>query len=73
MHIKVRARTGAKNEEVKKVSGDHFEVCVREKPKGNMANRRIIELIARQLGVSAAKVRIIKGHRGPSKTLSILN
>ena len=71
MYIKVRAKTGAKNESVHRVSAEHFEISVREKPKNNLANHRTIALIAAELGVAPAKIRIVKGHRSPSKTLSI--
>ena len=71
MHIRVRVKTGAKNESVQKISDARFEVSVREKPENNLANRRVIALIAEQLGVPAAKVRLIKGHHHPSKILSV--
>ena len=71
MLIKVRVKTGAKNENVRKIADDHFEISVREKPKNNLANRRVIALISEQLGVPAAKVRLIKGHHHPSKILSV--
>ncbi len=71
MLIKVRVTTGAKNEKVKKVADDHFEISVREKPENNAANHRIIALVAMALRVPIKAVRIIKGHRSPSKILSI--
>ena len=71
MHIKVRVKTGAKNESVRKISDVHFEVAVREKPENNAANARVIGLIAAKLGVPASKIRIIKGHHIPSKILSV--
>lgn len=71
MHIKVRVKTGAKNESVRKASDIHFEISVREKPENNLANRRVIALVAMHLGVPAVKVRIIKGHHQPSKMLSV--
>lgn len=71
MLIKVRVKTGAKRESLKKV-GDRYEVAVREKPERNAANARVLALMAAELGVSQKKLRIIKGHHSPSKTLSIL-
>lgn len=71
MHIKVRVKTGAKNENIKKVSDDHYEISVREKPEANMANKRVLALIAVALKIPAARIRITKGHRSPSKILSI--
>jgi uncharacterized protein YggU (UPF0235/DUF167 family) len=73
MLIKVRVKTGAKNESLEKVADDHFKITVREKPQGNMANRRIVELVADALIIPHARVRIVKGHHSPSKTLEIFN
>lgn len=50
---------------------DHFEVSVRELAERNLANRRIIELVARRFKLPVGKVRIISGHHSPSKILSV--
>lgn len=71
MYIKVRIKTGSKREIIKKISEDHFEVSVREKAERNLANTRVREIIAEELGLSIRKVRIIKGHHSPSKILSV--
>lgn len=71
MHIKVRVKTGAKNESVRSVSGSEFEISVREKPEQNAANRRVVELLALTLHIPATKLHIVKGHRKPSKILSV--
>jgi uncharacterized protein YggU (UPF0235/DUF167 family) len=71
MLIKVRARTGAKNESLRK-AGDRYEIAVREKPERNAANARILALLAAELGAPLKKLRIVKGHRSPSKTVALL-
>ncbi len=71
MHIKVRVKTGAKNELIKKVSDDHYEIAVREKPEANMANKRVLALMSRALKVPVARIRMIKGHHSPSKILTV--
>jgi uncharacterized protein YggU (UPF0235/DUF167 family) len=71
MLIKVRARTGAKNESLRK-AGDRYEIAVRKKPERNAANARILTLLAAELGVPLKKLRIIKGHRSPSKTIQLM-
>jgi uncharacterized protein YggU (UPF0235/DUF167 family) len=73
MHIKVRVKTGAKNESVKKISGDHYELSVREKPEANMANKRVLVLMARTLKIPVERIRITKGHHSPSKILTYLD
>jgi uncharacterized protein YggU (UPF0235/DUF167 family) len=71
MYIKVRVIAGAKKEKFKQVSGTHVEISVKEKAEQNLANRRIIELIASYFKLPAKQIRIISGHRSPSKILSL--
>jgi uncharacterized protein YggU (UPF0235/DUF167 family) len=71
MYVKVVVRTGARKESLTAVSSDHFEISVREKPLQNLANRRVLALIAAHFKISASKVRIINGHHSPSKLLAI--
>lgn len=62
---------GAKKESWKKKSEDHFEVSVKEKAERNMANTRVLELVAEYFKIPVNKVRIVNGHRHPSKLLII--
>jgi uncharacterized protein YggU (UPF0235/DUF167 family) len=57
MDITVRAKTGAEKEIVRKVSDDRFEISisVREKPENNLANHRVVALVAIVFGVPASK------------------
>lgn len=69
IHVKVSA--GAGEESFRKKTEDHFEVSVKEKTERNMANTRVIELVAKHFKVPVSKVRIINGHHHPSKLLII--
>ena len=69
IHVKVIA--GAKKESFVKKTKDHFNISVKEKAEHNMANKRVIELVAEYFKVPVSKVRIINGHRHPSKLLVI--
>lgn len=82
MHIKVRVKTGAKNESIRQIVLPNqstevqppylsYEISVREKPEANMANKRILALIARALKLPAARIRITKGHHSPSKIITV--
>ena len=71
MYVKVRVTAGAKKELFVVKSPDTVHIAVKEKAEHNMANRRVIELVAAQWKVSKGKVRIISGHHSPSKILSI--
>jgi len=69
IHVKVTA--GAGKESLKQKSEDHFEISVREKAERNMANARVLELVAEHFKVPKNKVRIVNGHRSPSKLLVV--
>jgi len=71
MHIKVKVSTDQNKEKIEKISEDRFECFVKEKPENNMANKRLIELLAQYFGITENKVRIVKGHHSPSKIFSI--
>lgn len=70
-YIHVRVIAGAKKESFIEKSADHFEVSVKEKAERNMANTRVLELIANYFKIPANKVRIANGHRHPSKLLVV--
>ncbi|MFZ2149587.1 MAG: DUF167 family protein [Minisyncoccia bacterium] len=77
IHVKVTA--GARKEWIKPVrskasgqeSEDHFDVAVRQKAERNMANTRVVELVAEYFSTPVSNVRIVNGHRHPSKLLLI--
>lgn len=69
IHVKVIA--GVKKENFSQKNEDYFEVSVREKAERNMANTRVLEIIAERLEVPLNKVRIVNGHHSPSKLLVV--
>ncbi len=71
MYIHVRVTAGAKKEQLRKTKKDHFEAVVTEKAERNMANRKVIALIACHYKVSIGKVRIVTGHHAPSKIVAV--
>jgi uncharacterized protein YggU (UPF0235/DUF167 family) len=62
---------GAKKESLKQKSEDYFEVSVKEKAEHNLANKRVLELFSLHFKIPISKVRIINGHRSPSKLLVV--
>ena len=69
IHVKVTA--SAKKESFVQKSEDHFEISVREKAQRNLANARVLELVADHFKIPLNKVRIVNGHRHPSKLIII--
>ena len=71
MYIHIKVTAGARKESFKKKSEDHFEISVKEKAERNMANTRVLELVAKYFKVPLKKVRIVNGHRHPSKLIVV--
>jgi uncharacterized protein YggU (UPF0235/DUF167 family) len=71
MYVKVRVIAGSKKEEVTLEKPGYFKIFVREKAKQNLANKRIVEIVAREHHIKPSQVRIISGHHSPSKLLSV--
>ena len=69
--MKVRVEAGAKRELVQRL-GTGFILSVKEPAERNLANTRARELLARELRVPLAAVRLIAGQRRPQKTFEIL-
>ena len=70
-YIHAKITTGARKELWKKKSEDHFEISVKEKAERNLANIRVLEFVAEYFKVPPNKVRIINGHRHPSKLIVV--
>ena len=71
MYVHVTVTAGAKKETVKKLKDAHLTISVREPALRNMANKRVLELVAGYFGLSKGKARIVSGHHSPSKIVRI--
>ncbi len=71
MYIHVKVKAGAKRELFFEISKDHFSASVREAAERNMANKKVLELVAGHFKIPVAKIKMISGHHSPSKILSI--
>ncbi len=71
MYVKVRVQAGAKKEKIEIVSEKRLKISVKEPAEQNLANKRVIELVAQHFKIPKARVRIKSGHHSPSKILSV--
>lgn len=71
MYIRVRVTADAKKETLKQISEDSFVASVKMPAEQNLANKRVLELVATHFGVEPKQIRIISGHHSPGKILSI--
>ncbi|MCD6454604.1 MAG: DUF167 domain-containing protein [Candidatus Aminicenantes bacterium] len=70
MKIRVKVHPRAKKEKV--IEGeDLWEIWVNEPPEGGKANKRVIELLAKKLGISKSRIEIITGHKSRQKILEV--
>lgn len=61
----------ARLEKVEKIKENHFAVSVKVPAKRNLANARVMELMAEEFKIARRKVRLVSGHHSPSKIISI--
>lgn len=73
MHVKISVEAGAKKERVSAHKDGSYTIAVREPAERNMANRRVLELIAQEKRMSGKKVRLVSGHHKPQKIIHITN
>jgi uncharacterized protein YggU (UPF0235/DUF167 family) len=71
MYIKAKVKAHAKKEVFEENPNGSFSIEVKEKPENNSANERVIELVAENFNVRPSDVKIVNGHRKPSKLISI--
>lgn len=71
MYVRVHAMPGAKKERILQKGEAEFEVSVREPAERNLANHRVREMIADVYGVNPRTVRLISGHRSPTKIFDV--
>jgi len=71
MYIRVKVLAGVKKELVKELGENRLEIHVKEPAEANLANKRVLEIVAERLGVSIKKIKIINGHHHSVKLLSV--
>ena len=69
--IEVQVQTKSSRDEIFGLQNGRFKVKVAAPPVDGKANERLIELIARALGVSKSSVKIVKGETSRIKILKI--
>ncbi|MDP4020588.1 MAG: DUF167 domain-containing protein [Candidatus Adlerbacteria bacterium] len=71
MQIRVRVMAGAKKEGIEALPNNRLKIAVKQKAAQGAANARVVALVAAHFKVPAKKVRIIRGHKTPSKILEV--
>lgn len=71
MYVSVRVIANSKEESVEELKEGRLRVRVKEPAKQNLANHRVLTLVAKHFKLPSAKVRLISGHHTPSKLFSL--
>ncbi len=72
LKVRVKAVPGASRDSFAGMLGDRVKVRISAPPEGGKANRAIIKLFAKSLGIKAAQVSIISGATNPEKIIEII-
>lgn len=71
MYVRVRAVPGARKEQILEVDDKELVIHVKEPAQRNMANKRIMQIIAERFYVPVRAVHQLSGFRSPTKVFSI--
>lgn len=77
MYIRLKVTANAKRESVKKITDDHYDISVKEPAEQNRANKRVLEIMRRELASSGKPsgsgpvIRLVSGHHSPSKIIAV--
>lgn len=69
--IKVKAFPDAKKEFFQEIAPYQVRIFVREPAKNNLANKKVLELIASFYNIPRNNLRMVSGHRSNHKTVII--
>jgi len=69
--IPIRVVPSASRSEIVGLEGDTLKVRVAAPPVKGKANRALVKLLAKALGVSSSQVEIVRGHKARRKTVQV--
>lgn len=69
--IELKVITRAKTEGILKISENSYKIKISSPPEKGKANKRIIELVSRELEIKKNKLRIISGETSNRKIIEV--
>jgi uncharacterized protein len=69
--LKVKVVPGARRTEIVGRYDDGVKIRVSAPPEGGKANRELLEVLARSLGVKDGSLRVVRGQTSPQKVVEI--
>lgn len=71
--IKIKVRPSSKKADVKRLSENHYEIHVKEKPVRGKATRAALLALADTLEIPSSRIRFVKGAKTPNKIVEIID
>jgi uncharacterized protein (TIGR00251 family) len=65
--LPVRAQPGARRNEVRGIQDGMLKVCVTQSPEKGKANKAIVELLCKSLGLKKSQIELISGETSHQK------
>lgn len=69
--IELKVITRAKKEAIERVSHDSYRIKVSRPPEKGRANKRVIELVSKELGIRKHNIKIVSGETKNRKIVEI--
>ena len=73
MRIRVKVIPGASRESLEWLEKDLLKITVRAAPEKGKANKAVISLLAKTLGLEKNAVTVVSGQTSPLKTIELEN
>jgi len=70
-YVRVKATPGARREHIEQTGDDTYHIFVKEPPAANMANKRIMQILAEMYDVPSKSVRLHTGHMSRNKVFTL--
>ncbi len=71
MKLSIKAKPGAKKDSVEKIDETHYNISVRARAADGKANRAILKMLAKELGVAASSITIVAGMMRREKRVEV--
>ena len=65
--LPVRAQPGARRNEIRGIQGGMLKVCVTQSPEKGKANKALVELLSKSLGLKKSQIELIAGETSHQK------
>ncbi len=71
MKINVKVKPNAKQNQIKKLGENSYEIRVTVPPEKGKANKKVIEILSKEIGVPKSKIKLIRGETSREKVFEV--